>query len=133
MCIVLKPDIIIASEISEFCARFQMKKQELIQQQVEKLSACTISINSCMHRQEASKEIGLCNVIAEATVEDYRDFLDTDGLFVWVGPDEYQLREDVVSKLFGTTATFAQQLTKLFNYIIKISYSQKTKRYLNVL
>ena len=136
MCVIINPDIVVASEISEIWASIGHHEKDL-HKKIKILTESKISFKKCFQRQvEAKEEAGIGNMIAESLEEHYRIFMENnDTLFVWAGQDNYQIRHDC--KLLPLLSDDIQKeqwdIKDFFRQFVKTSYDHDTLIAFNII
>lgn len=102
MCVVINPDIVVGSKISDYWAYLNLIETDS-EKKLDKMLEFSVSIKECMKKQALSKRMGLGNVVAVSTEKDYKDFIERSGLFVWADGDKYLIKKECKSLLPTTT------------------------------
>lgn len=124
MCIILFPDIIVASKLMEIKLWNPENKDY------------TISVADCLKKQKRLTEIGLGNVVAEVTSQQLYDFLDNTKVFEVNGIGKFKILDDELEKLNENKDDGALDNSKfskfLKNKILIYAYSSELLRMLRI-
>ena len=87
MCLILFPDIIVASKLMEIKLWDQTNKDY------------NISISDCLKKQKRLTEIGWGNVVAEVNAQQLCDFFESSRVFERSGIGSFKISDDELEKL----------------------------------
>jgi len=125
MCVILKPDIIVAAMIKRINNFYQfminskkISKDEIISH--KGYEGFTFSLEDCIKIQNDSRNSSLGIVIANTEKMGFQSFLENKRMFKPIGVDSYRLTEE------AEEACFANQIDKLIDAILENAYSRKT-------
>lgn len=129
MCVSLLPDVIVASEVSERCSFINhFEKNE----KLKSFKEYRISIGDCLKKQEKAKHRGIGYVVADWKESDYRNYFDSNSVFVPCGAGNYQVRSEYAESIFKENK-YDSNIYNLLSKILEHAYSDKILSALNII
>ncbi|MBE5750078.1 MAG: hypothetical protein E7346_04340 [Clostridiales bacterium] len=124
MCVVLKPDIIVAAMIKRInnFYQFMMTSRKISKDKIishKEYEGFSFSLEDCVKMQNDSRNSSLGIVIANTEKMEFQSFLENKSMFKPIGVDLYRLTEE------AEEACFANQVDDLMDAILENAYSRK--------
>lgn len=135
MCVVLKPDVIVASVVKRLYNFYSILDKHFTKDKTiskaEHLQKYHISIQDCIKRQQDAHFSSLGVVVADSDHSDFENFLESkNDTFVRCGYDCYTLTEKAKNYCLSNNS---DDINKLMDDIIDNAYSMSTLRALDII
>lgn len=97
MCVNLKEDVIVASEVSDYINTLNFSNESLEEKKNE-LANHNFSLSSCLKKIDEVHYVGLGNVIVDSNREQIERFIVNSNALIYCGSDKYRINPQYIKQ-----------------------------------